>query len=151
MLSRYSIGTYLQRIGRKIAGDSESNDVEEMHNKFHFHVGAYPDMLARKNMLDRAMFIREELDELMNAIAANDLPEAADALIDIVYVAKGTAVMMGLPWAQLWDDVHRANMAKERGVTKRGMSDDLIKPEGWQPPDTIQILIDYGWMHSDDH
>ncbi|CAB4143255.1 Phosphoribosyl-ATP pyrophosphohydrolase-like [uncultured Caudovirales phage] len=150
MLSR-KIGVVLQKLGRKLAGDQEFNNVEEMHAKFGFTVGYYPEMLPRKVMLARAMFIKEELDELMNAIASNDLPEAADALIDIVYVAKGTAVMMGLPWEPLWDDVHRANMTKEKGLTKRGMDEDLIKPPGWEPPDTIQILLDYGWVHPDDH
>ena len=37
-----------------------------------------------------------------------------DALIDLTYVAMGTAYMMGLPWQDLWDEVQRANMSKVR-------------------------------------
>ncbi len=43
-----------------------------------------------------------------------DLPKIADALVDLVYVALGTAHMHALPWQKLWDDVQRANMSKER-------------------------------------
>lgn len=71
---------------------------------------------------------------------AQDIDEQADALIDLVYVAKGTAVMMGLPWDMLWDDVQRANMSKEAGVGKRGHLVDCIKPPGWVPPQTHEIL-----------
>ena len=52
--------------------------------------------------------------------------------------------MMGLPWPQLWDEVQRANMAKERakhaGESKRGSALDVVKPEGWVPPDVAGAL-----------
>ena len=53
--------------------------------------------------------------------------------------------MMGLPWQELWDDVQRANMAKERGTTKRGNVVDVMKPAGWQPPKTQEILVSHGY------
>jgi predicted HAD superfamily Cof-like phosphohydrolase len=53
--------------------------------------------------------------------------------------------MMGLPWDELWDDVHRANMAKERGVGKRGHAVDCVKPVGWTPPKTEKILQQAGY------
>jgi len=43
-----------------------------------------------------------------------DLPQIADALVDLVYVALGTSHLHGFPWPVLWNDVQRANMSKER-------------------------------------
>ena len=54
--------------------------------------------------------------------------------------ALGTANMMGLPWQALWEDVHRANMAKVPGITKRGHLVDCVKPGGWVGPKTLEIL-----------
>jgi hypothetical protein len=59
--------------------------------------------------------------------------------------------MMGLPWKELWDDVQRANMTKVRGVGKRGHAVDCIKPEGWIPPRTKEILEDWGYVEEHDN
>src|SRR5690606_15968618 len=91
----------------------------------------------------RYEFMYEELCEFQEAHIKGDLAGAADALIDLVVVAMGTAVMMGLPWELLWDDVQRANMSKVRGVTSRGVGADLMKPEGWEAPKTDEILARY--------
>lgn len=101
----------------------------------------------------RAGFMQEELDEYNKAVAEYDLPGAIDALIDLVYVAKGTALLHGISpdcWNELWADVQRANMAKERATgandprSKRRHSLDVVKPEGWVGPDGLAILAKHG-------
>ena len=87
----------------------------------------------------------QPLVEVYMRADVQDLALQADALVDLVYVALGTGVMMGLPWQQLWDDVHRANMGKVRGVGKRGHAVDLVKPEGWVGPRTAEILEAAGY------
>lgn len=120
---------------------------------FHFAMGLplpdAPQLLDRETRKFRERFMHEELDEFHGACAAYDLPGAADALVDLVYVAMGTAVMMGLPWQELWDEVQRANMAKQRALpdgsdSKRGSALDVVKPMGWQPPDIAGVLRRYG-------
>ena len=135
-------------------------DVKDFHKKFNFTSNSRPTELDQEKIRGRIAFMFEELIEFVDASGAYwgidretkdvtisyppnptvDMAEQADALIDLVYVAMGTAVQMGLPWQELWDDVHRANMAKERGMTSRGISDDAIKPDGWQGPKTNEIL-----------
>ncbi len=48
-------------------------------------------------------------------------------------------------WVELWDDVQRANMTKERALkpsdSKRGSVWDVVKPAGWIPPRTEQIVL----------
>lgn len=125
--------------------DPEFDDVREFQQKFSQLSNYSPARLSRQKMLERIKFLQEELDELKLALLEDDLPLAADALIDLTYVAKGTGVMMGLPWAPLWDDVQRANMAKVPGVTHRGTLMDMKKPEGWVAPLTVDILKEHGW------
>lgn len=126
------------------AQDPEFTDVTHFNQKFGLLVGELPRFLSERKAKERADFLQEELDELRKGIAEHNIAEIADALIDIVYVAKGTAVAMGLPWRQLWADVHRANLAKVPGMTKRGDLMDVCKPEGWVGPKTLELLTYHG-------
>jgi hypothetical protein len=121
-------------------------DVLAFNKKFGIMVNDDPTYLTKRKLQERIDFLQEELDEFKLACDAQDLPEQADALVDLVYVALGTAVMLGLPFQELWDDVQRANMAKERGISKRGNLVDCIKPTGWQGPMGNVILMANGWF-----
>jgi predicted HAD superfamily Cof-like phosphohydrolase len=128
------------------ATDKELEDVRAFHQKFGFiDSGRIPVMVTKRKLRERAECLQEELDEFKMAIESQDFAEQADALIDLVYFAKGTAVIMGLPWEKLWDDVQRANISKERGITKRGHAFDVVKPEGWQAPNGLRILTEAGY------
>ncbi len=137
----------MRRLLRRWFGDAEIEDVRTFHETVTGTPnGHFPTTIPTYMMVERIKFLKEELDELTTATKHQDLPEIADALVDLVYVAKGTALMLGLPWEQLWDEVQRANMDKVRGTTKRGMEFDAQKPVGWRPPQHIPILSRAGWL-----
>ena len=119
-------------------------DVKDLYLYFKLPVGFKPSLLESSTFKFRFGFLHEELRELAEAQAAGDLPGVADALVDLVYVAHGTAVMMGLPWEALWNEVHRANMRKVNVVnatdSKRNSPYDIKKPPGWVGPDITGIL-----------
>lgn len=98
----------------------------------------------------RVQMMIEELREFAIAVEAGDLEGQADGLVDLVYFALGTAVMMGLPWEKLFDEVHRANMEKElvadREESARLNKLDVKKPVGWAPPDVKGVLRDAGFF-----
>lgn len=94
----------------------------------------------------------EELEEYRDAYFDADVVGMADALVDLVYVALGAAHFLGLPWEQLWNEVHRANMKKERasaanpGVKRPDPGfNDVVKPPGFVPPDLRHVLEHFGW------
>ena len=84
----------------------------------------------------------EELDEFRFAWEDGNLPEQADALVDLIYVAAGRLLEMGIAPGAAFDEVHAANMKRRPGRNaKRGNADhDAVKPEGWQPPDIARWL-----------
>ena len=121
-------------------------DVRAFQHKFGQLVGFAPRHLTKRKLRERIAQMQEELDEFESAVEADDIAEQADALVDIVYFALGTAAHMGLPWQALWDDVQRANMSKVAGVKpERGFLVDCIKPEGWEGPRTMEILLTHGY------
>jgi predicted HAD superfamily Cof-like phosphohydrolase len=93
--------------------------------------------------------MQEELDEFIDAINRMDHADAFDALIDLVYVAMGTAHLFGYPWQDGWDEVQRANMTKQRAATadqsKRASTWDVVKPPDWTPPDIAGVLKEAGF------
>lgn len=120
---------------------SNFEDVYGLHMKHQLPRGGEPALLDQEAFRFRYEFLKEELSEFQSAQQEGDLAAAADALIDLVVVAMGTAVMMGLPWQLLWDEVNRANGEKQRGNNERGVEYDLVKPEGWVPP-RIKLLLE---------
>jgi predicted HAD superfamily Cof-like phosphohydrolase len=84
---------------------------------FHLAMGQPVAQRARPLPEDRKAvrieLIREEfIDELLPALADDDLVETADAAIDILYVTFGLLVEMGLNAEVLFDEVQRSNMSK---------------------------------------
>lgn len=130
---------------RAYFGDGETADIAEMHHKFEMTYNLGPRTLSRDVLRSRANFIKEELEELQDAIERGDFLEVIDALVDIVVVVKGTAAMLGLRWDRHWQEVYRSNMSKERGNNPKrpDLKEDLIKPEGWMGPDHLAILSKY--------
>jgi len=122
-------------------GDNGVVDVALMHHKFGFTLNLEPTSLPVNVLEQRGKFIQEELNEFFEALKEGDELKMVDALIDIVVVAKGTAVMMGMQWQEHWDEVHRANMQKQRGKNpnRPDQDEDLIKPKGWKPPDHSKL------------
>jgi predicted HAD superfamily Cof-like phosphohydrolase len=127
---------------------SDFDSVGEFHRKFGLRVcGDGPPLIVDDDtFLFRYQFLHEELHELLQAHRDRDLSAVADALVDLVYVAHGTAHMYGLPFDEVFKEVQRANMTKERAVgsgdgrSKRGSALDVVKPEGWTPPDVEGVL-----------
>lgn len=132
-------------------------DVGDFHRRFDLHASdIYPGPVeVPEEVLDfRVKFLEEELEEFKKGRAEGDHEQMFDALLDLVYVAMGTAHFLGYPWEDGWDEVQMANMAKVRAAkdgsnSKRGSSFDVVKPEGWQPPQIGQVLWFNGFGPSD--
>ena len=60
----------------------------------------------------RIDLIKEELDELSQAMENKDLLEVADALTDILYVTYGAGHAFGINLDKCFDEVQNSNMSK---------------------------------------
>ena len=115
-------------------------DMNNMHAKYGVHrwVKNNPDKL-KKYLEFRINFLQEELDETQRAAFIYEDPEEiVDGLIDLCVVAIGTLDAFGVDANAAWNEVLKANMAKEVGVKPERPNPlglpDLMKPEGWKPP-----------------
>ncbi len=90
------------------------NDVALFHETFDLPIVDEPVIPATERCVLRVNLLQEELNELKDAIADNDLVEVADALCDIQYVLSGAILEFGLAdkFKMLFDEVQRSNMSK---------------------------------------
>lgn len=123
--------------------------VEQFHAKFGVPIGEDAGWPTNGGQIDydqinlRKRLIREEYDELLDAINGEDFIETMDALADMLYVLYGTAIQFGVDIRAIFEEVHRTNMAKVGGGTRR--DGKILKPEGWQPPRIKELLKGQGW------
>lgn len=118
------------------------DDIEEFHEQIiQLEKPTKVGIISDEFILERTRFLNEEVEEFTTTGMSGDMVGVADALADIVYVALGTAWLMGIPFQAIWDVVHSANMKKVRGITKRGNKHDAVKPEGWVGPEQAIAAI----------
>lgn len=143
-------------------------DIAEFHIKFQQVYTGKPRTLDADLASFREKFLGEELEEYEGAAAAarmmteglhlwdeaefvHQLETQADSLVDLVYVALGTAHLQGFDFREMWRRVHAANMSKVLamregqiigGVTDSGRDKrfDVVKPTGWEPPTHTDLV-----------
>lgn len=126
-------------------GDSAIDYVDalrEFHEAFGVPVGKSWTKPERRAL--RRHLIEEEFDEYLLADGEESDPVATlDALVDLVYVAVGTAVEYGFDFAGAFAAVHAANMAKLGPDGKVLMRTDgkVLKPRGWQAADLTPFVV----------
>lgn len=108
-------------------------DIEQLTTEFEFD----KEPLSLGKLYFRGQLLQEELNEYLEGVYFRNDDDVVDALIDLTVVALGTLAILKVDIQKAWDEVHRANMAKERGI-KPGREQsggfDLIKPAGWTAP-----------------
>lgn len=144
---------FMEAVGQEAPDELTQRGVPPDHEHYRL-VNGSQELDSRARLLSlgthlaslRARLVLEEASELLDALAADDLVQIADAVVDICYVAIGTAIAYGISLPEVWEAVQEANMAK-LSLTPEGefvaLKDEngkIIKPEGWVPPDVAAVL-----------
>ena len=116
---------------------SNFNKVGTFMKTFGQEVKTKPSFSSDKINKLRIDLIKEELEELQEAMKNNDLLEVADALTDILYVTYGAGHAFGIDLDKCFDEVQNSNMSKlgengepiynESGKVRKGPN--YFKPE----------------------
>ena len=86
------VGTFMKTFGQEVKSD--------------------PSFSTDKINKLRLSLIKEELEELSDAIQKKDLLEVADALTDILYVTYGAGHAFGINLDKCFNEVQNSNMSK---------------------------------------
>ena len=90
----------------------------------------------------RIDLIKEEIDELTDAIKNKDLLEVADALTDILYVTYGAGHAFGIDLDKCFDEVQNSNMSKldENGKPIYNDSGKVMKGPNYFKPNLLKFV-----------
>ena len=90
----------------------------------------------------RIDLIKEELEELTEAMKNNDLLEVADALTDILYVTYGAGHAFGIDLEKCFEEVQNSNMSKldENGKPIYNESGKVMKGPNYFKPDLSKFV-----------
>ena len=90
----------------------------------------------------RIDLIKEELEELMEAMKKKDLLEVADALTDILYVTYGAGHAFGIDLDKCFDEVQNSNMSKldKNGKPIYNDSGKVMKGPNYFKPNLLKFI-----------
>ena len=116
------VGTFMKTFGQEVK--SKSSFSSDKINKL------------------RIDLIKEELDELQEAMKNNDLLEVADALTDILYVTYGAGHAFGIDLDKCFEEVQNSNMSKldENGKPIYNESGKVMKGPNYFKPDLSKFV-----------
>jgi predicted HAD superfamily Cof-like phosphohydrolase len=121
---------------------SNFNKVGIFMKTFGQEVKSKPSFSTDKINKLRIDLIKEELDELKEAMDNNDLLEVADALTDILYVTYGAGHAFGINLDKCFNEVQNSNMSKldENGEPIYNESGKVMKGPNYFKPDLTKFV-----------
>ena len=121
---------------------SNFNKVKIFMNTFGQEIKTKPSFSTDKINSLRYDLIKEELEELKDAMENKDLLEVADALTDILYVTYGAGHAFGIDLDKCFEEVQSSNMSKlgEDGKPIYNESGKVMKGPKYFKPDLNKFI-----------
>jgi len=121
---------------------SNFNKVKTFMETFGQEVKTKPSFSTDKINSLRYDLIKEELEELKEAMENKDLLEVADALTDILYVTYGAGHAFGIDLDKCFQEVQSSNMSKlgEDGKPMYNESGKVMKGPNYFKPDLTKFI-----------
>ena len=116
--------------------------VKNFMETFGQEVKTKPSLSSDKINMLRYNLIKEELDELKQALDNNDILEVADALTDILYVTYGAGHAFGINLDVCFEEVQNSNMSKLGNDGKPIYNDQgkVMKGPNYFKPDLSKFI-----------
>ena len=121
---------------------SNFNKVKTFMETFGQEVKTKPSFSTEKINSLRYDLIKEELEELKEAVENKDLLEVADALTDILYVTYGAGHAFGINLDKCFEEVQSSNMSKlgEDGKPIYNETGKVMKGPKYFKPDLTKFV-----------
>ena len=121
---------------------SNFNKVKTFMETFGQEVKTKPSFSTDKINSLRYDLIKEELEELKEAMENKDLLEVADALTDILYVTYGAGHAFGIDLDKCFEEVQNSNMSKlgKDGKPMYNEAGKVMKGPEYYKPDLTKFV-----------
>jgi predicted HAD superfamily Cof-like phosphohydrolase len=122
---------------------SNFQNVKKFMQTFGQEVKSRAELPNKKIVQLRYELIKEELEELNQAIKDGDMKEVADALTDILYVTYGAGHAFGIDLDKCFSEVQQSNMSKlgPDGKPIYNENGKVMKGPNYFKPDLNKFLL----------
>jgi len=124
--------------------EKQLQQTKEFHEVYECLIQESPQFPQKDTQKLREKLIAEELEEFRQANENEDMVEATDALVDLLYVVYGAAISYGLEdvLEAAFDEVHESNMSKLDADGNPILREDgkILKGGNYFPPDLESII-----------
>ena len=109
---------------------------KQFHERFEIPISNQPAKLLKERYEFRYQFLKEEIEEYLEAAQEKELDQIAKELCDIQCVLYGAVLEHGLQekFDEMYEEVMRSNMSKEKSGFK------MVKGEEYKKADLKQFL-----------
>jgi NTP pyrophosphatase (non-canonical NTP hydrolase) len=89
--------------------------VRQFHEKFHQPILSQASLIPEDRSANRYKLMKDEVEEYIEGVKNNDLPNITKELCDILYAVYGTILEHGLQDKidDIFQEVHNSNMSKD--------------------------------------
>lgn len=126
--------------------------VAEFHKRFGVPEMPCPMLPSVERQLLRLRLIQEEYWEFVDGMRKENLVDIADALGDLMYVIIGAALEFGIPFDDVFREIHRSNMTKiwPDGSIRYREDGKVLKPETYSPAEVAGVLTAFANRKNED-
>jgi predicted HAD superfamily Cof-like phosphohydrolase len=126
--------------------ESELNKVKQWCEATDININKKPTNISENRYRLRFNLMAEENLEYLEACAAGDTIEIADAIGDMLYILLGTALEHGMQdyLKKIFSEIHRSNMSKmgEEGKAIRREDGKILKGSNYFKPNISKIITE---------
>ena len=126
--------------------ESELNKVKQWCEATDIDINKKPTNIPENRYRLRFNLMAEENLEYLEACAAGDTIEIADAIGDMLYILLGTALEHGMQdyLKKIFSEIHRSNMSKmgEEGKAIRRKDGKILKGSNYFKPNISKIITE---------
>lgn len=114
----------------------------EFHRVFGLTAQKQPNKnITREDYELRRALMREEFEELLDAMSLGNIEYIAKEGADVLYTVIGTLITYGIDADAVFEEVHRSNMTKlHRGEVLRNKAGKVMKSQFYTPANIAQTL-----------
>lgn len=122
------------------------DQVKEFHRLFDGYFQDKPTIEIPQKVRDlRLRILKEECQEVFEAMQNGNLEHISHELADLLYVLLGTVHVYGLSniFEEIFDEVHASNLSKFSKNLKLREDGKILKSKDYKKPNIKKILTDY--------
>lgn len=115
--------------------------IKEFMLKYDQQIRVIPQLPTYEEKVLRFRLIKEEMNELLDALRLDNLELIADGIADSLVVIIGTALAYGIPLHASFLEAHNSNMSKNGPKDEDGK----VTKGDYTPPNFRRVLEEHGW------